>query len=323
MKINDKSLRGIFLYDPLVEFERGDFVIEDSMIYNCIADSVGESPLVSPNFTPYMAGNIATAEEILEGNCSEKFVSVESLVRILDNYYSGFSAAGLINNDISDDGEVTLRDMLGNRLTTSLPAHYTNPLDKILYSDINNGIFKVERSVVDSLIGSGTENVILRQYTYKEGDKIHKTQELIDEERGRVMFRHLTGIAEKPSPWKFSIVNTDVLQMISEVINYYDSKVEEFNAEKTRLTSCFRFQEIDDQYLFKGTETLTFTVKENLENGILSMHSATITVTPDGTTKQYQVGPFTISITCGEEGKLIITGAEVVDKYVRKRYTKL
>lgn len=321
MRINGKNLRGLFLYEPSVTYERGDFVIEDSMIYNCNAESTGEKPSSSANFSPYMAGEIATAEEVLEGKGTDKYVSIESLVRILDNYYSGFNAAGIITNEISGNGEIALKDMFGNNLSFSSPS-YTDPLDTIIHSTINNGIFKVAREVVVGILGNGNEDTILRQFSYTENGELHRTQELIDEENGHILFRHLVGTG-KPSSWKSSIIDNDIVRVVNDIRTYYEGKLTELDKEKERLVNCFRFEEVDDDYSYTDGDKLTFTIKETTKEGLVSMKSSTVTVSRDGQTYYYLVGKSKVSVTCSTSGNLVILGATVVDKYIRKKYTRL
>ena len=67
MKINDRSIRGIFIYSDDAVFEKGDFVLDGSYLYVCQADtSVGEKPSEATNkFSLYVGGEFATEEDQL------------------------------------------------------------------------------------------------------------------------------------------------------------------------------------------------------------------------------------------------------------------
>ena len=160
MIINGTSVRGIYLYDPEIQYERGDFVVEGEKIYICKAapSDSGFIPSENPNYE--------------EGLSDDKLVSAVSLSRILSSYMSGFDEKGIINNSVTDDGKIWIGSYFQNNKAEELATNpeYTSPLEQIMCTpSLNNAIFNVSRNVVGAEINYLTSGnpVILRQYTYK------------------------------------------------------------------------------------------------------------------------------------------------------------
>ena len=68
MIINNKSIRGIFVYTPEAIFERADYVIEGIYIYICESDRVsGFKPSENPDkFSLYVGGELAPLDDFLK-----------------------------------------------------------------------------------------------------------------------------------------------------------------------------------------------------------------------------------------------------------------
>lgn len=319
MKINGKSIKGIFLYSEDVEYEKGDFVIIDSMIYVSQKTAIGINPSTSSEyFLPYLAGETATADEIISGNGGDKYISAVGLLGVLNNYYSGFNVKGEITNEITGDGDLILKDLLGNdvKLTTQ---HYLDPMETLIRCDeVNNGIFKVSRSVssLKSLVATGTRAVLLRQYTYEEDGERVRVQELVDEENGHMMYRSLRG---NLSGWKSMVVNSSAASLVNDIINHYKFVVDGLRLEEIELQSRFKFKSVDySNYYFAPGNVITITTKElDTETGINSAYSATISL--NSGIEKYKVG--TKILTLNLDGtSLDITGGNIVDVFVRQKY---
>ena len=271
MKINGKSVRGFYLYSPDIKFEQGDFVIEENKIYICNSDIMGESPYNSEHYTLYLGEDVASGEEFINyamgtgevlGN---KFVSAKSLSYILNSYMSGFNSQGIITNEVvgGEDNQyrIVLDSYFGSDLDTD--AVYLEPLDKILVSGPNNGIFKVARSAVSRITGttaSSTDSVILRQYTYEQqGDNQPniRVQELVDHETGLIRYRYSDSLSnyEPQVDWKCSTLQSTYLSMVNEILAYYSDRLIDLEKTKSYLMSSFRFRD--------ATITLTSNPNEN------------------------------------------------------------
>ena len=277
---NNKSIRGIFLYADDIKFERGDFVVEGDKIYVTKADSIGRKPSDPENsdyFQIYLKEKVADLEgedfiDYLKGKGQDKLISAYTVGKLLSMYLTGFDEKGTITNEITEGGSIVLKDYFGNETVSS----HTNPLDVILTTpSLNNAIFKVDRAVVESLIGSSSSStshyVLLRQYTYSESaastsaDSIYtRVQELIDEETGIVKYRYSrsSNSYEPSTDWISVNTNSEFTSTVDDVINYYSNKCIELDKQKAVLRDSFRFKNIYGSSS-TGTNTLVMYTSEN------------------------------------------------------------
>ncbi len=261
MEINNKSIQGIFIYAEDINFEKGDFVVEGDKIYICQADSIGNLPSESPTyFKAYLSDNIATAEDFekyAKGIGDDKFINAKYLGKILNHYMSGFDEKGIISNTIISNGsnqfEIYISDYFGN--TTNIGA-YSEPLDQVLISeDLNNAIFRVDKSAIKSLYGdiyqSANSWVILRQYTYLKSEKTAlqddvyiRVQELINNEEHDIMYRYASSSDSYSSPTKWESVtcNSSYVSKINTIKDYYTNLIIQTNNEKNQIKNNFRFK---------------------------------------------------------------------------------
>ena len=267
MKINDKSINGIFVYDDSAVFERGDMVIYYDCIYNVIADTVqGVNPENdSQNYSIYLSGYAGTFEEFKEfanGDIEkgDRLVSVYTLNQILGSYMSGFSELGVINNTVLSTGQIFLSSYFDDkRLSINSTSYYTDPLEQILVEPlINNATFAVSKDVVESILGSnsgnGSTRVILRQYTYKDEENSNsnkeiliRIQELIDPDTGVIKFRWKSiengdYNTSSTSIWKSANVDPNITEKIDNIIAYYNAKSNALDRERLELLSAFRYK---------------------------------------------------------------------------------
>lgn len=264
MIINNKNIRGIFLYDPEVTFEKDDFVIYNGEQYVCLGQSTGEVPEGSSVFRPYISSNQATMEDIVEFvknpndlSIGEKTVSAALLGEVLSTFLSGVDYSGLINNSINVNNSILINNYFNN--TVKEYDSSINPLDAILTNpNLNNAIFKVSREVAlglvpvsettqGSLIQTG---LLLRQYTYSTNGNFVRVQELIDYESGNIMFRYSespdkTKFGSSSSTWRDSYVKSDYVWQMNKIKNYYYRKIQQLNLKISSLSDKYRYTRVD------------------------------------------------------------------------------
>ena len=225
MLVNNKSVRGMYIFDSSLSFERGDFVIYNNSIYVCkpIDRSVvtGEIPSESESFVPY-PGDFASVqdyEDYIKNSQSSnlgqnKYVSSSSLFEILQSSFFGVNSYGIITARIGD-------------------GNYKS-LDSLMTSEtLNNGLVKVlrEEVVEAGLPELYTEDetgkyVIVRQSTYINGESpestVMRVQELLDPYSGILVCRsHKLGDSYI-SPWKSCIESDELLAAkFHHLKNYY------------------------------------------------------------------------------------------------------
>lgn len=275
MEINNKSVRGIYLYNNLVTYEPGDFVVLNNTIYVCINKCSCKDPSTERKYYQiYLGETIATDEDFelfRSSHGDDKYLSAYYLGKILNSYMAGFSEKGVINNYVDSAGSIFVKDYFGNPsgVTVNDSSEYIYPLDKIMVTeDLNNAIFSVNRSVVEYIgIPSGkTGSVILRQYTFEESSDsglYTRVQELVDEEYGLIRFRYSSSLDqyEPSNPWVLTTVNNEFRTIVTELINYYSSKIIEIDKMEASIRDSFRFKSIPVNYTssinYNGDNTLT------------------------------------------------------------------
>jgi len=134
--------------------------------------------------------------------------------------------------------------------------------------ELNNAIFAINRSVAEYIgVPSGkTGSVILRQYTFEESSEsgaLTRVQEIVDEEYGLIRFRYSssTNQFEPSNPWTLTTVNNEFKTIVTELINYYSSKIIELDKMEASIRDSFRFKSIPISYTsainYSGDNTLT------------------------------------------------------------------
>ena len=276
MIINNTHVQGIFFYSPDIAYEKGDFVVQNNIIYICTANNPTDEENFTvqnsdpstdrENYTVYLGDKIESAEEYFEyvenpeaEGVEDKYVSSHSLFRILSSYMSGFDEKGIISKYFSYDGtNISYSENLTDYLEG---AERTDLLDKIIQAaDLNNAIFHINRSVVGDIFPSIPEDitgfnstdlnsVILKQYTYQDSaqsNKIYRVQELIDHVNGIVLYRYSSNDSNYSSisTWKNSFLEDDFKNQVDCVKNYYKTKSEELETEKQNLQNNFAFRNV-------------------------------------------------------------------------------
>lgn len=265
MIINNKNIRGIYLYDDSATFEKDDFVVYNNSLYICLAKSTGEAPEGSNLYRPYVSGNQATMEDIRKFiddptnlGLGEKSVSAALLGEVLSTFLSGLDYSGLINSVVTVDNSVLINNYFNN--TVKEYSTTINPLDTIFSDpDLNNAVFKISREAAVGLVPvsettSGTliqTGLILRQYTYysDEGNSYVRVQELLDYESGNIMFRYSsskdkTKFASLGSPWRDSYIKADYVWQMNKIKNYYHKKILQLGLKASTLNDRYKYTSI-------------------------------------------------------------------------------
>ena len=275
MIINNTHVRGIFFYSSDIAYEKGDFVVQDDIIYICTANNPTDienftvqnsNPSTDgENYTVYLGNKITTAEEYFDyvknpngENVEDKYVSSHVLFNILSSYMSGFNEKGIISNYINyDRSNISYSDNLASYLEN---VERQNLLDAIIRAeDLNNAIFHISRSLVDDSLlqtvpddtpgfnSTDLNSVILKQYTYQDSGNeniTYRVQELIDHVCGMVLYRYINMNTDSISSWKDSWVDQDFRDKVNAVQNYYRTKSNELEEEKQNLLNNFAFRNV-------------------------------------------------------------------------------
>lgn len=276
MIINNTHVQGIFIYSDDIEFEKGDFVVLNNVIYICTAKNptdtekmtvLGKNPEEDRiNYVIYLGDKIESAEDYFNyinnpTNYEDKYVSSHSLTRILSYYMSGFNEKGIISSFIDYDGEnLSYSTDLESYLNG---ANKETVLNEILKApELNNAIFKISRDLIEKTIlpdilpinGGFTEedlkSVILKQYTYIDSGNSgikYRVQELIDHVNGTVLYRYSneTSNFSLVSEWKNSFLDSNFKEKVDSVRLYYEEKERSLELEKEKLYNNFGFRNVN------------------------------------------------------------------------------
>lgn len=269
MKINNISIQGVFKYSKNLEFEKGDFIIYNGVLYTCTGANPEEK--LTPddpnqtNFNVYLGDRITTADEYfkyidyIKDNrnreyVEDKYVSSHALSEILNHYLFGVNEKGVITEWIKYDGNGIvyskgLEEILGARADVDV-------LDEIFYAydELNNVLLKVDPLAVPRIVGEGTENyralvkdefVIFRQYTINVGDgKIQRCQELINPLQGTVWYRGGNVGDGNATIWRSSFYygrsdQGDVKYTLDYLYDYYRTATRQLRITKENLENTF------------------------------------------------------------------------------------
>lgn len=263
MIINDKSIKGIYKYNPSIEYEAGDFILHEEVLYKALQKTKGNSPNTSPeHFEVYVGSNCTSPEEYVRGkfkkDCTLSAISLDS---ILSSYMSGYNEQGLISNKVTSD----LRIISSSFSKVDDVNSFTNPLDAIFCkSDLNNAVFNIDpNSEVEKILphteGETGIRYILRQYTYIDSDNvasgdpsITRIQELtkISNLSVTTLYRYIISSGSKFSisestTWMSNEVNPNFQRELSQVRGYYLSEIEKYRKLQLVMSNNFRFKRLD------------------------------------------------------------------------------
>lgn len=230
MKINNTNVRGIYAYNSSVQFESGDYIIDEGKIYIAQTSVLGVKPslgVVNGLYKVYLSDDIASLDEIQNGTAGTKLVSVQTLVSLLESRVSGISSRGIITNEILGDtkaAELYLTNFFGNMVEKGM---YADILDQLIISKtVGCAVYKV--SAEATTIGAGTKDdyVILHQYAYlSSGGVVDKVQEIIASDLIAVRSGSTSG---NISEWKI-LKSDEPLKLVNGIVSVYESKINELN----------------------------------------------------------------------------------------------
>lgn len=284
MILNDgKHVQGIFIYNPDIEYELGDFIVEEDCIYICKSGSPikGKKPSKYPSlFNPYPGNMITSLDEYKEYLVSpngkeDKYISSNILSGVLQDMYFGFGDSGLIGSYIKlKDKKYNIDTQLLSLIGKGTSA-ISKPLDLLMKEPtVNNAYVQVSRELLgvkNLLVNTGTDNCLLRQYTYQDLNDLgtndskgiyteyrYRVQEMIDFENKISYFRSTRGSKRSGAstwqynstitPWSCTTVSKALLDKVNQIINYYAN---ERDIEESTSTG-FNFMNL---VLHEGTST--------------------------------------------------------------------
>jgi hypothetical protein len=260
------------MYSETAEYEKGDFVVSGSTIYVCSPQSgsstvQGEDPRDSKNFTAYLGEQMTSLQDYLEfveaGGGKDKYISLEFLPAILNSYNHGVTGKGIIGSGVTWNEEKGIYEVIIDGIPEK--TKYVNPktvlADILLDPDINNGVFRISRSLPEvvaylslpsSLVTSRTstldkESCVLRQYTYtgSTGIKV-RIQEVIDHIDGQIYYR--SGTLDSSvgslvdSGWRCATTGSEGLRdKANKLFSLYASRIKSIEALGESLRRNFRY----------------------------------------------------------------------------------
>ena len=327
MKINDISIRGFFIYSETSQYEQGDFVVYGNTIYVCSPKSgstyvSGEIPFKSNNFYVYLGDQSATRDDFLSfsknGGGEDKYLSLSTLVDILNTYQKGLDTTGVIGHEYSvivdEEGTKNAVYKINNVVTETFSEEDSKEILARIFLDksLNHCIFKVSRDLPEiSAINdnsSTTEYCILRQYSYysdEDNSSMMRVQELIDiqpdnyletyEEYGygnSINFANIyyrAAILEesdissiKDLNWHSATGHTSTLSnLVTNLINTYNDRMKGFETSLKELQGNFCFTRISLPNLVSSF-TLQNTADKN--SGYININSLS------------ELGPITLNV---------------------------
>lgn len=341
MIINNNHVQGIFVFNPkdsTIIYEKDDFVVHKQNIYICEPKygstvSYSGSPdeeddilkFFSDNFTVYLGGERASWEDFknrynnLSNIDSDPIITCSSIVEILKKIVFGIDSDGIIDGYVDLSGS---SDDLVDLLNLSDNSNI-NILDQIILLDLpefNNILLKVDRNLLNPYLPTLENNennsyVILKQYTYREGNNYIRVQEIIDHINGVCLYRYssrsvlvvsnnkistsdLNGI----SSWKLSCANTEYLSRINNLLLEIYRTMN--NNESSNNGFYFKKLTLLDGYVIEGQHdlsdvTIVILTKSNNDNYWKS-NSITVNL-EDSETYEFQNG---ITVIKGSSGDL-------------------
>ena len=281
MRINNKSVQGIFLYtenSSQIEFEKNDFVVSGDCIYICTAENPtnttngtvsGIDPVTdtkNENFKPYPGSRMITADEFFkyieeagDDGVEDKYISAQALVGILQRYNFGMSMTGTIHDYIKTDG------------TNMVLGYQTDmPLDDLMLTEsLNNGTIYVDPELsqiqngltyngieFSTLFGYSTSprgfsyNLVLRQYTYESSSTTTtRVQELVNPFAGITVYRYLTWTSgnfpvsmASASAWRSSYsYGSSIRDKLTALEEFYQASQTQWASKYNALKGTFKF----------------------------------------------------------------------------------
>lgn len=164
MLVNDVHVQGMFLYNSEATYEKGDFVVVDDTIFVCNPQNGTTVTGINPktegggeNFKIYLGDRIAKLDEYTQfaenknSNSGSKYIDLESLPGILNQYLVGFDGRGVIRQYIGEEEYVMYDPEKGIMETKIYGENEAWTPDTILdniFNDpkLNNAIFFISKN---------------------------------------------------------------------------------------------------------------------------------------------------------------------------------
>lgn len=322
MKINNKKITGIFKYTLGLEFTKNDLVISDlGKLYVCKQDIlITDNDLLENTdyFQPYLAGETATLQDYIaeanSGTFSKKLLTTDSLYSILNYYNVGLDGNGIIGGYINNTSvSYATSSIYGDQLLDNKSCLFRLMIDP----HVNNGVFKIHRSLpeLEGFINQPTTGndsyVILRQYTYKEGQITYRIQEVIDHVTPTIIYRYcrLSDTTVAPTFQLAFIGEDQYIKKLQSAINLTRARIKELDDTKAALINNFRFSNINftgDKIKLQGISPTSDegTYIENLRGGLL--------ITLLIVTKNSPKKSFSVTVTTNPENYYVDDSATVI-----------
>lgn len=317
MKINGKSIQGIYVYNENTAFEVGDLILYKNhlYIYSKSEDtpSDGLNPSESKDYTPYLGDKLTSLEDwkaFLNGESEDKYITTSTLVAILNTCMNDMRLDGIIENahDFPEGNTPNGWILDEYKLDTELSDNAI--IDEILKSSSNYAIYRVSRKlqglwmvnyVDNSKITSDNyfneedrSSVLMKQYTYysSETDKVAgiqtRIQELIDYVDGTVYYRYAKydpqlGDLTSVSNWHSTRISKEYEAQFDSILNEYQSKISALSKLEERLKKNFRFKALN---IVPGKNSVVLSILGT---------SGSVNINEDGGNKTIEdLGPITI-----------------------------
>lgn len=322
MKLNGISVQGIYVYNEgNTTYEVGDMILYNNSIYiysksnDVLSD--GLTPDKSKDYTPYLADKLASLkdwQDFIEGRGEDKYITVSTLVSILNTCMNDMRLDGIIQTSYDDpegkspDGWILDEYKLGDEVGDN------NVIDEIFRNSSNYAIYRVSRKLqglwmldynTDEISENFTEedrsSVIVKQYAYyssieeKELGIQTRIQEIIDHIDGTIYYRHAKydtrvngddgklGNLYAVSNWHSSRISKNYELQISNIIDTYATKIKQLNILEERLKRNFRFRSVDE--VIPGSTSITLASYKDKNNpNIIEISNLT------------NIGPITIQL---------------------------
>jgi hypothetical protein len=283
MKLNGISVQGIYIYNEgNSTYEVGDLVLYKNGIYiyskseDVLSD--GKTPDISKDYTPYLGDKLASLkdwQEFIDGNGEDKYLTIKTLVAILNSYMNDMRLDGIIKSHYDTPEGETVDGWVLDEYELGSDVADNSAIDEILRSNSNYAIYRVSRKLqglwmvnydTSEISGNFTDedrsSVIIKQYTYyssdtdKENGIQTRIQELIDHVDGTVYYRHakfdptldnngVKGNLSSVSDWHSTKISKQYENQIQSIINIYSAKIKSLNELEISLKKNFKFKTID------------------------------------------------------------------------------
>ena len=283
MKLNGVSVQGIYVYNEgNTTYEIGDMILYKNGIYiysksdESLSD--GLTPDKSKDYTPYLGDKLASLQDwqdFLEGKGEDKYITISTLVAILNSYMNDMRLDGVIMSAYDEpegktrDGWVLDEYRLGSEVGDN------TVIDEILKSNSNYAIYRVSRKLqglwmvdydTEKIVGNYTEedrkSVLVKQYAYysskedKESGIQTRIQEIIDHVDGTVYYRSAKydpqlkidgtiGNLSSVSDWHSTRISKEYEYQVMSIVNAYAMKIKELEILEKNLKNNFKFRSID------------------------------------------------------------------------------